>query len=485
MFRPLSLRIVLFALASLLPPAAIPQPINLPDIGVGGGALVTPSEQRRTGEAIMRNFRRAGVILEDPLVTDYLNHLGYRLVSASDSGKGHFVFFIYNEQELNAFALPGGYIGINSGLVLATDSEGELASVVAHEIAHVTQNHYARAYQFAEHNSVPILAALIAAIILGSQGSDLGSAALASLAANSAQDRINFTRENEKEADSIGIQLLAKSGFDPNKMADFFAKIERQSRLYGPTLPEFLSTHPVTESRLASARNRASQFKLTGKEHSSQNYYLMRARLKVLSHEHPKALISQLKKEIKDKRYQNLSAVKYALALALMKTKQFKAARREIRSLIKHDPARIAYIFAHARLENLAGQHKTAASILQRALTHYPGNGPLGTLYAQTLLSAGKAADARSILLARIETRPGNPKLYQLLADCESKLGNSAGTHSAMGQYYYHLGLTQEAIEQLKLALKSKDLDFYNTARIEARLNSYKEELQQLAKLTR
>jgi len=484
MFRSLYFpRTMVFIIASLLPLAAIPQPVALPDIGIGGGALVTPGEQRRTGEAIMRNFRRAGVLLDDPLVTDYLNHLGYRLVSASDSGKGHFVFFIYDEQELNAFALPGGYIGINSGLLLATESESELASVVAHEIAHVTQNHYVRAYQFADQNSVPILAALIAAIILGSQGSELGSAALASLAANSVQDRINFTRENEKEADFIGIQLLANSGFNPNKMGDFFKKISRQYRLYGPSLPEFLRTHPVTESRLASARDRASQYKLTGNEHSSQNYYLMRARLKVFSHENKKALVSELKKDIKDKRYQNLAAMQYALALALTESRQFKQARRTIKSLIKHDPARIAYIYAHARLENLAAQYDTAATILQRALTHYPGNGPLTTMYAEILLNAGKARKAQHILLTRIENQPGNPVLYHLLADSEAKLNNNAGTHAAMGQYYYHIGLTHQAIEQMKLALKSKGLDFYNTTRIEARLQSYQEELEQLAKI--
>ena len=450
--------------------------IALPEIGQSGGAIVTPEEERRTGEAVVRNIRRAGGILDDPLLHDYLNHLSYRLVSTSDTQHPQFEFFMVNDGGINAFALPGGYIGVNYGLFLASDSESELASVLAHEISHVTKRHHARAYEFSEGSNIPVLAAMIAALILGSQGSQVGQAALTAITAGSVQQQINFTRANEKEADYIGIQLLADSGFDPQGMAVFFQKLDKESRLYGPQAPEFLRTHPVTESRIADATNRAEQMRRTSSP-NPKNYYLMRARIQVITANDKKAVRRNFETSLKSGRYLDRDAEQYGYALSLIETGEFAPARKILNDLLKTDPNRIAYLLERARLESMANQHKQAVKHFQQALADYPGNGSLTLAYAKALLRAGKANEARQVITEYLRHNPDDPNFYMLLAEAEADMGHSANTHIAMGEYYYRIGQTHQAIEQFSLALQNKPLDFYNTARIEARLSDFKEEI--------
>ena len=450
--------------------------ITLPDIGQSGGAIVTPGEERRAGEAVVRNIRRAGGILDDPLVDDYLNHLAYRLVSTSDTQHPQFEFFMINDRVINAFALPGGFIGLNYGLFLATNAESELASVLAHEIAHVTQRHHARAYEFSESSNIPVLAAMIAAMVLGSQGSEVGQAALTALSAGTIQQQINFTRANEKEADYIGIQLLADSGFDPHSMAVFFQKLDRESRLYGPQAPEFLRTHPVNESRIADATNRAEQMRRAASP-NPKNYYLMRARLQVITASDKQVIRDGFAKSLKAGRYLDRDAEQYGYALSLIETGEFDKAREVLNELLKQDSDRIAYLLARARLESRANHHQQAIAYFKQALANYPGNGPLTLAYAQALLRGGKPAEARQLITAYQRSKPDEPEFYKLLAEAEAALGNSANTHIAMGEYYYRIGQTHQAIDQLSLALKNKQIDFYNTSRIEARLNEFQEEV--------
>ena len=452
------------------------QQIALPEIGQSGGAIVTPEEERRTGEAVVRNIRRAGGILDDPLLNDYLNHLSYRLVSTSDTQHPQFEFFMINDRVINAFALPGGYIGVNYGLFLASDSESELASVLAHEISHVTQRHHARAYEFSEGSNIPVLAAMIAALILGSQGSQIGQAALTAISAGSIQQQINFTRANEKEADYIGIQLLADSGFDPHGMAVFFQKLDKESRLYGPQAPEFLRTHPVTESRIADATNRAEQMSRASSP-NPKNYYLMRARIQVITASDKKAVRNGFEKTLKSGRYLDRDAELYGYALSLIETGEFEQARKILNDLLTADPGRIAYLLERARLESMANQHTQAITHFKQALADYPGNGPLTLAYTKALLRAGKANEARQIITQHQRHNPEDPHFYKMLAEAEAALGHSANTHIAMGEYYYRIGQTHQAIDQFSLALKKKPLDFYNASRVEARLNEFQEEI--------
>jgi predicted Zn-dependent protease len=301
---------------ALLHTPSIAQIDDLPDLGVAGGGNLTAADELRTGATVVRNLRHAGLVVDDPLLTDYLNELGYRLLSHHGYQPGsQFQFFLVNDKSINAFALPGGFIGINYGLFAQTESESELASVFAHEIAHVTQRHYARAYDVGSQSNLPVLAAIIAAIVLGSQGSEIGEAALATAAAASARSQINFTRHNEQEADRIGIQILSDSGFDPEKMANFFDKIQRESRLYGINIPEFLRTHPVSESRIADARDRARHLPKR-KINESLDYQLMRNRILALSNPDKGNSLKFYKQAIKTEAGHRLTAAKYGYVLS-------------------------------------------------------------------------------------------------------------------------------------------------------------------------
>lgn len=465
-----------------LPTLVAAQSIALPEIGDSSGALVTPTEEIRTGEAVVRNIRRMGGILDDPLTNDYLNNLGFKLVSHSDTKQRHFEFFMVNDGQINAFALPGGFIGINYGLFLATESENELASVIAHETAHVTQRHHARAYERAKNQSIPVMAALLAAVILGSQGSQVGSAAMGALSAGTAQQQINFTRSNEKEADYVGIQLLADSGFNPNGMADFFGKMDRESRLYGSGPPEFLRTHPVTESRISDASARANQYHVKGKP-SSENYFLIRMRLLVLESKDKTVARKRLERSLATGRYLDRDAALYGLSLTQIDTGQFDKARKNLDALLKKDSNRIAYLLARAELESKANNNKQALARYKKAMDIYPGNVPLTYGYVHALLKADEPAKARDVIKNHLRIGAQLPALYQLLAEAESRLGDESASHVALGEYYYRVGQTFQAIDQFNLALKNTKLDFYNTSRIEARLTEFKQEMADLAAL--
>jgi predicted Zn-dependent protease len=448
----------------------------LPDIGDNAGNI-SPAEEYRTGEAVIRNIRRAGGVLDDPLIQGYLNELGYRLVAPSESQQ-LFHFFLIKDSSINAFALPGGFIGINAGLILATKSENELAGVMAHEIAHVTQRHHARQYEQGK-NSVPIIAALIAAMVLGSQNSDIGQAALASVAANSAQKQINFTRANEKEADRIGINLLINAEFNPHGMAAFFDTMDKQSRLYGDSIPEFLRSHPVNPARIADAKHRANQYP-NGLTTSSTTYHLLRTRLKVLASDDKVSLLKDFSGMLKAGNYQNQDAARYGYALALQANKKYNQALQQTRILLKKNSEIIAYNILKAQIETEARRYADAIKTFQKCLNIYPGNNTINLFYAETLLKANKIKLAHKILQAQISPSTKVPKLYRLLAETQAKLNKTANSHQSLAEHYYLLGQTHDAIKQLEIGLKTPKIDFYLTSRLEARLKEFKSELHQL-----
>lgn len=451
--------------------------IALPDIGDSAGNI-SPAEEYRTGEAVIRNIRHAGGVLDDPLIQGYLNELGYRLVAPSESQQT-FHFFLIKDTSINAFALPGGFIGINAGLILATKSESELAGVMAHEIAHVTQRHHARQFEQGTSN-VPIIAAIIAAVVLGSQGSDVGQAALASVAAGSAQNQINFTRANEKEADRIGINLLIKAEFNPHGMAAFFETMDKESRFYGDSVPEFLRSHPVNPARIADANHRANQYPDTLATNST-TYYLLRTRLNVLASDNKKRLLKSFSNKLKHGNYQNKEATRYGYALALQANKKYKKALIQVRRLLKKNPERIAYNVLKAQIETDAKQYSAAIGTFKKLLNIYPGNNNINLFYAETLIKANKVKLAYEVLQTQTTLSRKTPRLYKLLSETQAKLNKPAASHQSLAEHYYLLGQTHEAINQLEISLKIPKIDFYLISRLEARLKEFKTELHQLS----
>ncbi len=261
------------------------QTANLPDIGSPADSVFSKNEERQIGRMVLRGLRDAGQLLDDPEINEYIQATGHRLAGHAHDGGYEFNFFVVRDPRINAFALPGGFIGVNSGLILATKTESELAGVLAHEISHVTQNHIERQIYATSKASLMSAAALLAAILVGAAtdaGGDAMAAAIAISQGAALQAQINFTRAHEYEADRVGVDVLASAGFDPKGMPDFFETLGRRSGTAPGKIPEFLQTHPVSSARIAETRSRAAQYQDIEVQDST-NYSLMRERIRVMS----------------------------------------------------------------------------------------------------------------------------------------------------------------------------------------------------------
>lgn len=459
---------------------ALGDAVRLPDMGDASAAVVSPEQERRIGEGVVRNLRAAGHLIDDPLLEDYLESLGYQLAAGEAAATYDFDFFLVRDSSLNAFALPGGFIGVHYGLVLAAQQESELAAVLAHEIAHITQRHHLRRYTQAQGSSLTMTAALIAAVLLGSQGQEVGEAAMASIAASAAQAQIDFSRANEQEADRLGIALLADAGFDPQSMPAFFERMQQNSRLYGPGVPEFLRTHPVTASRIADSRSRAARYPQPPARDEMQ-YELVRARLQVLTAATPAAARHTFETRLAKGDYRYEKAARYGLALARIANDDFAGARSILTALLEQDPHRIAYVVALAQAEMNDGRTTEALDVYTRHLAFMPGNPALTYYYAEALLHSAQPERARSLLREFVRKRPASPEYYRLLAQAEAATGRHAQSHSALAEYHYMNGELRPAINQLELALRQKDLDFYTSSSLQARLASIKAEAEEQA----
>ncbi len=466
---------LLLSLLLCLPSA---QSIELPDIGDTSESVLSLAEENRLGAAFMRNLRGALSIVSDPEIESYITSLGERLTTNSGSQQ-RFNFFVVNDTTINAFAGPGGHIGINTGLIMTSETESELASVMAHEIAHVTQRHLARAFESAKQSSVPTAAAIIAAIILASQDSQLGSAAIATALASSTQKRINFTRQNEKEADRLGMSLLASSNFDPQGMPSFFERLYRSNRGSESQSLEFLRTHPLTLSRISDTRNRAAQFP-TAKNYDQTNYLLIKTKLQVLSRHDSEKSIAHYQQQLDSATPQQQNIARYGYAMSLAKAGKYSQAMKQIQSLIEQEAERIPYQVAAANIAFSAGDLSQAATICEENLKIYPHHHALSSLYGMILIKQGAPSKASALLYEHLRRHPSNPQLYKLLAQAEHLNNNLPASHEALAEYYYLMGLTHIGIEQLGIALDhTKPSDNSTTARITYRRSQMEKEVEE------
>lgn len=470
-------------LCTLLLLATLQQPtqaaalnLNLPDIGDTAGSSISPADERRMGEAFMRQIRRSLKIMDDPEISQYINSLGYQLAAHSDNQSLDFTFFVVDDPSINAFAAPGGFIGMHSGLIMATESESELASVIAHEIGHLTQRHLARRIEAANKMSLPSTAAFLAALLIGTQNSELGQAALAATQAGTVQAQINFTRSNEEEADRVAVPTLARAGFDPRHMPGFFERLQKISRYVGASVPEFLRTHPVDESRIADTRNRAEQYPYRQLS-DNLNYHLVRTKLRVLKETNPKQAAQRFAAALESGQYRNATAERYGYALALSASGEYAAARTELNTLLATDRERTAYINALAQVDLADNRIPQALRAYADALRLLPGNPVLTLNYSRALLRAGQPDQARRLLGDFVRRRPPDPALYKLLADAEIAAGQTAAAHQALAEHYYLNGQTGAAVEQLQAGIRAADSDFYRSSQMEARLKQLQDEL--------
>jgi len=452
---------------------------EFPSLGISANTVMSPAEEQELGEAFIRQLRRQVEVIDDLQINNYLNGLGQLLASYSDNPGQPFRFFVIKDSSINAFAVPGGFVGVNSGLILKSRSESELASVLSHEIAHVTQRHIARTTEASKRISLPAMAAaIVAAILIG--GPQAGEAAMAVMTAGKIQMLINFTRAHEKEADRVGMQTLAKSGFDPRDMPSFFERLQASSRYNDRGVPEFLRTHPVTTDRIAEARSRAEKYPLWSAK-GTPHYHLTKAQLLVLTNENKPKLLKRLQKMLVDGNYRDERAIRYAVANTLLILRKTSGVQTQINWLLKNDGDRVIYRLVNAQLALLQNEHAKAMRIYEQALQVYPGDNILGLDYAEKLLQNNAAKKAKTVLLKISDTK--NPDYYRLLAQAYQLTGAKAQAHLALAEKHYLMGQTKLALEQLKLARKDKSLDFYSASRIEARYKELKEEWLEEQKL--
>jgi len=452
--------------------------LHLPEMGDSSGSILTPAQEQRLGQAFMRSVRNHYPVVSDPLIADYIQSLGNRLASNSKAAGQQFHFFLINNAVVNAFAGPAGHIGVFSGLVLTTETESELASVIAHEIAHVSQKHLLRTFDDASRMNLPIAAISLAAILVGG-GSDLGAAAAMGLQAGMMQHQINFTRANEHEADRVGISTLANANFDPRAMPVFFERMGRATRFYGTTLPEFLRTHPVTTTRIADSRGRAAAYPY--KQYPADvRYYLLRATLREQQYEKPEDAVRFFRETLTDGRFRSEAAQRYGYVLALIRAKNLGLARKELDKLLEKHPNQIAYQLLNARLYTQSGDPEIAASTLKTALNRVPDNYPITMAYAQTLIDIESPATARNILERITPYRPRDAALYELLAQATAKAGDTNQAHEYQADYYYISGRLEQAKQQLEIALKDTNISLFRGERMSAKLKQIQSELVEL-----
>jgi len=481
---------------------------TLPDLGDVSQATITPRQERQIGLQIMRQIRADPSYLDDPEVADYLSRIGTRLVAVSGRYvfEHSFEFFALNNPEINAFAMPGGFMGFHSGLITAAQSESELAGVMAHEIAHVTQKHLARMISGNQYTGmIASIAALAIAILASRSNPQAGSAVMAATQAGMIQSQLNFTRKHEKEADRIGFDMLVKAGFDPHGMASFFERMQYASRYHENSAPSFLRTHPVTHERIADIQNRVREVGYRQVPDSIE-FHLVRAKLRALQGSAFQK-VSEFEARLQDKRYINETAERYGLIQALLRARQYDRAEKELNMLyqnIQSDPVaqplknhrlgrpiRIAgdYIQAAAMIDTLAAQVKfengkieDAFKLYQTSLTAYPHYRALIYGYVDALLRHNEPQAAFDFIRKQSQFVRNDIKLHQLEARSHEALGNRLLQHQAQAEALILEGKYKQAIGQLEIALRQKHENFYQLSSVEARLRQLKEVVAEFEK---
>lgn len=456
---------------------------GLPDLGDSSDASISEPQERAIGKRIMQEIRGDRAFVEDAELKAYIGALGTRMIAASrgttNDNRRDFEFFLLNDESINAFALLGGFVGLHSGLVLTSTTESELAGVVGHEIAHILQRHQSRGADAQKSGALLQLLGLAAAIVAArSSSSSSGQATEAALATTAAlqyQNQLNYSRDFEREADRLGIQIMARAGFDPAGMVGFFERMLRANRHNEGKAPGYLQTHPLTTERIADMQNRVdstkSEFRFaTG---DSFEYRLAKSKLRVLGMNTNDA-VAYFRTAVAGQTVLRNRADNYGLALSLARARDYSGAEKELGAIRNGTPA-------HPWLENLAAEIQAgkrnwpeALRIYKSGMQAFPDHRALLYGYLDTLYESGQTDAALIQLGEQLKSIQDDPRLYELAAKCFERKNKKLAQHRAIGEAYFHKGNLSGAVEQLEIAVKAKDADFYEISATEARLREFK-----------
>jgi beta-barrel assembly-enhancing protease len=451
---------------------------DLPDIGTPASTSLSLVDEYKIGLMIVRSLRDAGQIVEDPEINEYLQTLGMSLASNAHEGAHRFTFFAVKDSGINAFALPGGFIGVNAGLVKATRNESELAGVLAHEIAHVTQRHIARSVQNSGRSNLASAAAILAAILIGATTGLPSDAVMGTVVASqglAAQQQISFTRANETEADRVGIGILAAAGFDPGGMPDFFWTLQQHGGGSERNIPDLLRTHPVTSDRIAESRDRASKMDRPRHE-DSVSYALIRERLAVQSLP-PESNFRALYHNAQSVDLPTNDGELYGRALALMRSDAPDQALPILQDMLAKRPDITLYYAALGQAYLAAGQVDAARATLEKAMSLFPRSVPVTMRYAETLMRDGDPKRAHVVLLDLFNNVPPTPEQARYTAIAANAAGDVADAYYYMSEYHVISGDLALAIDQLRLAQAVPGINDVQRERFDARIRELQEYL--------
>ena len=474
------LRPTLLSLACLLASPVIAE--DLPSLGDSSSSIVSPEQEFQLGRAWLSLVRSQVPQLNDPQLKEFVESSVYKLAETSDLHDHRLVFILIKDPQINAFAAPGGVIGVNGGLFLYAQTEAEYAAVLAHELGHLIQRHYARGLQAQQQMQIPVMAAMLAGIIAAAAGAgDVGMATIMGTQAAAIQNQLRFSRQNEQEADRVGVVNLERAGYDPRAMPNMFERMARQYR-YDKRPPEFLLTHPVTESRIADTRNRAEQYGQGGREDTLQ-YQLMRARVQLTFEETPGISAKRFRAMLQDD--PGMDAARYGLALAQVKSGQLNEARDSMAQLLKKDPNNVTYNLAQVELDITNNRLPDAKQRVDKMLAQFPDNYPLQQSRIDMLLKQNQAPQAQKALEELLKARPNDPDIWYQVAEVRGQAGDIIGLHQARAEYFALMADFDQALEQLDFAKRRAINNFPLASKIDARQKEIMEQQRMIKQLMR
>lgn len=462
--------------AAFAAPAFAQQDETLPELGDSASQVLSPAQEAQIGRQYMRALFRDRSNVDDRELLDYLNQLGAEISAHASLRGGKIRVHLVQNSQLNAFALPGGHITFHTGLLLSADDEDELASVMAHEIAHVSQRHLPRMMAKAEASKVPAVAAIMASLLVGGKtgilGLTLSNAALIS-------SQLAYSRDFEREADAVGIKLLAEAEYDPAAMARFFGKLDPHGGIGGA--PEYLRTHPLSYTRIAAAENRAVDYP-PPRERSQLAFYFAREKIRALYSPRDNEIIefftAQAEQAAADNDEEKKTAAHYGIALTHYKLRRYREARAALQPLLDAHPREIALHIARAEIDAADGMPAEAAARYAQLMEERPQLLFLTHYYASALLAAGDAAAAKRILRKQLRRHKEMFLLYPLLSKSNAQLGALAEAHQATAEYHIALGDFPAAVNALQLALRETGEEGYLHESLTARLKQLKDAMQ-------
>lgn len=479
------LRFVVIALVPSLSPVLIgsvalatPHPVyaasgddpnTLPTLGQPADLIADGPTEQRLGQAWLRQLRGNAPLWPDPLVRDYVESLLYALSLHTPLQQPNFSVVVVDDTQVNAFAVPGGIVGVNTGLILTSDSEDELAGVLAHELGHLSQRHFARSQEANQYNQWLALAGLLASIAgaAAGGGGDLGVAVGASAQAIAVQNQLRYSRSYEQEADRLGLQTLTAAGYDPRAMPAFFLKLDRRTRRLG-YLPEFLLTHPLSTTRLSDLARRVADSPRTALK-AHPEFQFVQVRLQVAYSQQLDDLIAALRNSLDSN--SNTEASRLGLSLALLRKADISGAREALAPLLASDPNRLDFRITDIDIDLATRNYASAYDKARRSLALFPRQPSLMQRLTQAALPIGKADSIRAEIERAVVARPNDNALWRLLADCALKQQDSLGVFRARAEYLFLEGRQQAAEAQLNNALRLAGDNYSLTTQLQRRIS--------------